>query len=107
MQVLANLVLLQLSSAQLSSAQLSSAQLSYAQLLLQLSFTSGLRVIDNGLGLPVFGSEANVADFALLAADTKATLPNQVQYKQAVTWGKIRVTGIPDICHLKPILFTK
>ena len=66
----------------------------------QLSFTSGLRVIDNGLGLPVFGSEANVADFALLAADTKATLPNQVQYKQAVMWGKIRVTGIPDICHL-------
>ena len=79
MQVLANLVLLQLSSAQLSSAQLSSAQLSYAQLLLQLSFTSGLRVIDNGLGLAVYGSEERVVDFALLAADTKATLPSQVQ----------------------------
>ena len=45
----------------------------------QLSFTSGLRVIDNGLGLAVYGSEERVVDFALLAADTKATLPSQVQ----------------------------
>ena len=45
----------------------------------QLSLTSGLRVIDNGLGLAVYGSEERVVDFALLAADTKATLPSQVQ----------------------------
>ena len=51
----------------------------------QLSFTSGLRMIDNGLGLPVYGSQEKIVDYALLAADTKATLPSQVQYKQAVT----------------------
>ena len=45
----------------------------------QLSLTSGLRVIDNGLGLARYGSEERVEDFALLAADTKATLPSQVQ----------------------------
>ena len=45
----------------------------------QLSLTSGLRVIDNGIGLPAYGSEERVVDFALLAADTKATLPSQVQ----------------------------
>ena len=45
----------------------------------QLSLTSGLRVIDNGLGPPVYDSEENVVDYALLAADTKATLPSQVQ----------------------------
>ena len=44
-----------------------------------LSLTSGLRVIDNGLGLPVYGPEENIVDYALLAADTKATLPSQVQ----------------------------
>ena len=44
-----------------------------------LSLTSGLRVIDNGLGPPVYDSEENVVDYALLAADTKATLPSQVQ----------------------------
>ena len=45
----------------------------------QLSLTSGVRVIDNGLGLAVFGSEDTMVDFALLAADTKASLPKQVQ----------------------------
>ena len=46
----------------------------------QLGLTSGLRVIDNGLGLPVYGSEENVvADYALLAIDKKAALPSQVQ----------------------------
>ena len=45
----------------------------------QLSLTSGVRVIDNGLGLAVYGSEDTMVDFALLAADTKASLPKQVQ----------------------------
>ena len=45
----------------------------------QLGLTSGLRVIDNGLGLPVYGSEENVVDYALLAIDKKAALPSQVQ----------------------------
>ena len=45
----------------------------------QLSPTAGLRVIGNGLGLPVYGPEENIVDYALLAADTKATLPTQVQ----------------------------
>ena len=45
----------------------------------QLSLTSGLRVIDNGLGLPVYASEEEVVDYALLADDHKAALPSQVQ----------------------------
>ena len=45
----------------------------------QLSLTSGLRVIDNGIGLARYGSEERVVDFALLTADNKATLPSQVQ----------------------------
>ena len=45
----------------------------------QLSLTSGLRVIDNGLGLPVYGPEENVVDYALLAVDKKAALPSQVR----------------------------
>ena len=40
---------------------------------------SALRVIDNGVGLPVHGFEENVIDFAHLAADQKAALPSQVQ----------------------------
>ena len=36
-------------------------------------------MIDNGLGLPVYGSQEKIVDYALLAADTKATLPSQVQ----------------------------
>ena len=44
----------------------------------QLSLTSGLRVIDNGLGLPAYGPEERVVDYALLAADQKAALPSQV-----------------------------
>ena len=45
----------------------------------QISLISGLRVIDNGLGLPVYGSEESIVDYAVLTADTKATLPSQVQ----------------------------
>ena len=45
----------------------------------QLILSSGLRVIDNGIGPARYGSEERVVDFALLAADTKATLPSQVQ----------------------------
>ena len=44
----------------------------------QVSLISGLRVIDNGLGLPVYGSEERIVDYAFLAADQKATLPSQV-----------------------------
>ena len=47
----------------------------------QLSLTSGMRVIDNGLGLPVydFESDESMVDYALLSADHKASLPSQVQ----------------------------
>ena len=45
----------------------------------QLSVTSGMRVIENGLGLPVYGSEESIVDYAVLTADTKTTLPSQVQ----------------------------
>ena len=45
----------------------------------QLSLTSGLRVIDNGLGLPVYGPEENIVDYALLADDQIAAFPSQVQ----------------------------
>ena len=48
----------------------------FAQL---LRTTSGLRVIDNGLGPLVWGAEEKIVDYALLAADQKATLPSQVQ----------------------------
>ena len=41
--------------------------------------TFGLRMIDNGVGLPVYGAEERIVDFALLAADHKADLPHQVQ----------------------------
>ena len=44
----------------------------------QLNLISGLRVIDNGLGLPVYGAEENIVDYALLATDQKAALPSQV-----------------------------
>ena len=44
----------------------------------QLILASGLRVIDSGLGPHVY-REKNVVDFALLAADSKAALPSQVQ----------------------------
>ena len=45
----------------------------------QLKITSGLRVLDNGLGPAVFGAEEEVIDYALLAKDQKAALPSQVQ----------------------------
>ena len=44
-----------------------------------LSLSAGLRVIGNGLGLPVYGAEENVVDYALLAVDKKAALPSQVR----------------------------
>ena len=50
----------------------------FLSLLLLLGSTSGLRVLDNGLGLPVYGAEDNVVDFASLANDRKADLPSQV-----------------------------
>ena len=46
----------------------------------QLSLTSGLRVIDNGLGLAVYDSEESIVDYAVLASDKKAALPNQVLF---------------------------
>ena len=45
----------------------------------QLQMTSGLRLLDNGLGPAVFGAEEEVVDYALLAKDQKAALPSQVQ----------------------------
>ena len=45
----------------------------------QLSLTLGLRLIDNGLGPSVYGSEENIFDYALLSDDKKAGLPSQVQ----------------------------
>ena len=45
----------------------------------QVRTISGLRVIDNGIGPIVFGADEAMVDFALLAADQKATLPTQVQ----------------------------
>ena len=44
----------------------------------QLKLISGLRVIDNGLGLAAYGAEENIVDYALLATDQKAALPSQV-----------------------------
>ena len=44
----------------------------------QLQTTSGLRMLDNGLGPAVFGEEEGVIDYALLAFDQKAALPSQV-----------------------------
>ena len=45
----------------------------------QLKPTASLRMIDNGVGLPVYGAEERIVDYALLAADQKADLPHQVQ----------------------------
>ena len=45
----------------------------------QLSLTSGLRVIDNGMDFAVYGPEDTVVDYAILAADQKAALPAEVQ----------------------------
>ena len=44
----------------------------------QFSLTSGLRTMDNGLGLGLYGSEERIVDYAFLAADQKAPLPSQV-----------------------------
>ena len=44
----------------------------------QLSLTSGMMLIDNGLGPAVYHNN-NIVDYALLADDTKAALPSQVQ----------------------------
>ena len=54
-------------------------QLSIFLLAQQLSAISALRVLENGLGLPVYGAEETIVDYALLAADQKANLPSQVQ----------------------------
>ena len=45
----------------------------------QLRTTFGLRVLDNGVGFLLWGPEENIVDYALLAADQKATLPSQVK----------------------------
>ena len=54
-------------------------QLSIFLLAQQPSAISALRVLENGLGLPVYGAEETIVDYALLADDPKATLPSQVQ----------------------------
>ena len=45
----------------------------------QLKPTAGMMMIDNGLGLPVYGAEERIVDYTLLAVDQKADLPHQVQ----------------------------
>ena len=48
-------------------------------LLNQIAAISGLRVIDTGVGLPVYGAKEDiVTDFASLAGDPKSNLPSQV-----------------------------
>ena len=47
-------------------------------LLQQNCITTALRVIENGLGLPIFMEEEIMFDFAILADDQKAALPSQV-----------------------------
>ena len=59
----------------------------FLSLLLLLGSTSGLRVLDNGLGLPVYGAEDNVVDFASLANDQKADLPSQVGSCSFISYG--------------------
>lgn len=49
----------------------------------QLCTTCALRVLDNGLGLEVFGDEETIVDFAVLATDQKASLPSQVENRAA------------------------
>ena len=44
----------------------------------QVKTTFGLRVISNGLGLPVYGDAEKTVNYALLASDQKAALPSQV-----------------------------
>ena len=46
----------------------------------QLGTTSGLRVLDNGHGFPVYGAADKIVDYAVLGADHKATLPSQVNW---------------------------
>ena len=40
--------------------------------------TLGLKSVDNGMGLIVFGAEEKVVDYAVLAQDQVAALPRQV-----------------------------
>ena len=48
-------------------------------LLNQIAAISGLRVVDTGVGLPVYGAKEDiVTDFASLAGDPKSNLPSQV-----------------------------
>ena len=41
---------------------------------------SGLKSIDNGVGLIVWGAEEKVVDYAVLDDDQVAALPSQVEY---------------------------
>ena len=50
----------------------------------QLRTTFGLRVLDNGIGPFLWGPEEVIVDYALLAADQKATLPSQVRKHSAL-----------------------
>ena len=77
----------------------------------QLGLTSGLRVIDNGLGLPVYGPEENVVDYALLAVDKKAALPSQVRaiccfWYFSCSVHHLLVCNIWCFAHPPPILST-
>ena len=53
--------------------------LAYVILLLRQNYiTTALRVIENGLGLPIFMEEDIMFDYAILADDQKGALPTQV-----------------------------
>ena len=63
----------------------------------QLKITSGLRVLDNGLGPAVFGEEEGVVDYALLAFDQKAALPSQVCVCVCAPYGQFWIKPIGRI----------
>ena len=49
----------------------------------QLRTTIGLRVLDNGIGPPLYGAEGSIVNYALLDGDQKEILPSQVQAHSA------------------------
>ena len=82
--------------------------LAYVILLLRQDYiTTALRVIENGLGLPIFMEEDIMFDYAILADDQKDALPTQVikmllasletlvdnGYRWSLTTGQIPLVG--------------
>ena len=55
----------------------------------------GLKSVDNGMGLIVFGAEEKVVDYAVLAQDQVAALPRQVDrffihHKDIIAYQEVR-----------------